>query len=139
MANAKDDFAAAEFNPFRNVELASRAVSPVKVELTRKIEQMNLGPGLRAANATVRELTVKDLNDLAASFAGVKVENERVNSLSTEDVRNIEEVFLDFKLSVGERISGASVGDLAASVDVSCCCCTPCCCCAAAVTEPVSA
>jgi len=132
---------APRFNPFRtaNLDLAKPADSPLlKRELLQRVDEMSLGEdALKRANDTVRTLTVKDLNDLAAEFAGVDTRNKTVSDLSFEDLRNLEEVFMDFKLEVAER-AALDPGFTLAAVDVSCCCCTPCCSCASSQTEPLT-
>jgi len=122
-------------NPFRREALID-PTSLRKRQLLQRVEELQLDPAvLDRANPTVLKLTVKDLNDLAAQFSGVKTGNRAVEGMSVEDIRNLEEVFTDFKLDMLERVGGRNIGDLAA-VDVSCCCCTPCCCCAAAAVDP---
>jgi hypothetical protein len=109
----------------------------IQEQQTRTVADLGLvDPGTLERMPKVGELTVRDLNDLAAEFSGVKTNNTQVAELSLEDLQNIEEVFFDFKVAAGRDLSrtlarGGTVGDLAAAVDVSCCCCTPCCCCAA--------
>lgn len=103
---------------------------------TRTVAELGIADrGVLERMPKVGELTVRDLRDLAAEFSGVKTNNRQVADLSLEDLQNIEEVFFDFKVAAGRDLSRTigrgGVGDLAASVDVSCCCCTPCCCCAA--------
>lgn len=127
-------------NPFRSgsFSLSGAGATATKRELLQKVGELNLGrEAVSRANSQVRELTVKDLNDLASEFAGVPTYNKKVAELSFDDLRNIEEVFTDFKLDIAERASLDREFDLAA-VDVSCCCCTPCCCCAASVVEPAT-
>jgi len=131
-------------NPFRpgSLPVSAGRTNPTKSVLLRKVSQLKLDPNvLRLASDKVRELTVKDLNDLASEFSGVATENSRLQGLSLDDIRNIEEVFTEFKLDSVERMinEGLRPGADLASVDVSCCCCTPCCCCAAAETDPFAA
>lgn len=79
----------------------------------------------------VADLTVRDLNDLAAEFSGVPTNNPKVAELSLEDIQDIEGVFYEFKVAAGRDLARLGGKNELASVDVSCCCCTPCCCCAA--------
>lgn len=101
-----------------------------KREQLRTIAEMNLVDRSVLERAPkVRDLTVNDLNDLASEFMGIPSNNERVASLTLEDIQDLEGVFFQFKVSALRDVA-TSADDLAA-VDVSCCCCTPCCCCAA--------
>ncbi|WP_433252693.1 hypothetical protein ACQPYK_08270 [Streptosporangium sp. CA-135522] len=84
----------------------------------------------------IRDLTVHDLNDLASEFSGIATGNDRVSSLSLDDLQDLEGVFFEFKRNVGSGLVRRN-GNIR-SVDVSCCCCTPCCSCAAADMSPVS-
>jgi len=88
---------------------------------------------IREVSPRVAGLSVKDLQDLAAEFAGVETYNPNVEKLTIEDIQDIEGVFFEFKSNTIARISQS---ELAEGVDVSCCCCTPCCCCAASDVDP---
>ncbi|HEY0640450.1 MAG TPA: hypothetical protein VGD67_22705 [Pseudonocardiaceae bacterium] len=101
----------------------------------RTVAELDLVPDeVLAKSPRVRDLTVRDLNDLAAEFAGVPTNNPRVSELTLEDIQDIEGVFYDFKVAAGRDLARLGTDQLA-SVDVSCCCCTPCCCCAATDTS----
>ncbi|HEX8092721.1 hypothetical protein [Jatrophihabitans sp.] len=86
------------------------------------------------------DLTVKDLNDLAAEFSGVATSNPKVKSLTIEDLNSVEAVFYDVKMNAAKaaRDNAASGGTEQAPIfdNWSCCCCTPCCSCAATETSP---
>jgi hypothetical protein len=147
-------------NPFRNQEPSApqpddAALRPFTVgriepgndlrrHLGRRLRDMSLG-GVGAAQATPRaqELTVKDLNDLAAEFSGIRTGNQGISQLSIEDLNSIEAVFFDVKMNAARtaREAAAAPAGEAAPIfdDWSCCCCTPCCCCAAADIDPLSA
>jgi hypothetical protein len=127
------------FEPVKREELIAKT-SPfakdtrlgnlAKREQLRTVAEMNLvDREVLDRSPKIRELTVKDLNDLAAEFTGIPSNNEKVASLTLEDIQDLEGVFFEFKVSALRDVATAP-GDLAA-VDVSCCCCTPCCCCAA--------
>ena len=108
--------------------------------LTLRVQDMNLGAAKRLATQRASELTVKDLNDLAAEFSGVPSNNPRLPGLSLEDLNSLEAVFTDVKIQTARAAREAAASGVAApDVSVSCCCCTPCCCCAAAETVPFSA
>jgi hypothetical protein len=109
-----------------------RKVSLTKLQQTRTVAELNLvDPAVLERTPNIRDLTVRDLNDLAAEFAGVPTSNQRVAQLSLEDISDLEGVFYEFKVAAGRDIARTGVEAAATSVDISCCCCTPCCCCAA--------
>jgi hypothetical protein len=108
--------------------------------LARRIRDMSLGGAKRLATQRAAELTVKDLNDLAAEFSGVQTNNPTLPQLSLEDLNSIEAVFTEVKINTAKAArEAAASGAGAPDVNVSCCSCTPCCCCAAAETEPFGA
>ena len=120
-----------QLQPFKKSE--TTRPSPRKAAELRTIAELRLvDRALLDRTPRIAELTVHDLNDLAAEFSGIPTANARVADLTIEDIQDIEAVFVDFKLSAGRDLT-ASASSLKAgtSVDISCCCCTPCCCCAA--------
>jgi hypothetical protein len=105
---------------------------------------------LRKATPKVKQLQVKDLEDLARRFHGVDVENSKIDKLQLEDFKSLEDVFQGYKHKALEQASrakparapvkstnggGGTGGAGGCGVNV-CCCCTPCCCCAAAAVDP---
>jgi len=107
--------------------------------LGQRVRDMNLGSSRKLATQRAGELTVKDLNDLAAEFSGLPSNNPRLPQLSLEDLNSLEAVFTDVKIQTATAVREAALSGAAApSVSVSCCSCTPCCCCAAADTSPIS-
>jgi hypothetical protein len=94
---------------------------------------------------TVRNLTVQDLEDLAARFVGKPVANAIVNTIRAVDLRGLEDLFRDLRDNALQAIAGISgPGGIVAAVpsapggtSVSCCSCTPCCCCGAAEINPI--
>jgi len=133
MANESNPFKAAleqqegEFdNPFRR-----EMPNLTKQQQTRTVADLQLvKEDVLQRVPKVADLTVRDLNDLAAEFSGIPTKNPKVAELSLEDIQDIESVFFEFKVAAGRDLAQLGRNDLAA-VDVSCCCCTPCCCCAA--------
>jgi hypothetical protein len=116
-----------------------------RAEEEQKVSQMGFPADvLRKATPKVRELTVRDLNDLASAMAGLEIYNPKVKKLQIDDLNSLEEVFKGSKDKALGRLesvgrSRANLETLAAEavgVDVSCCCCTPCCCCAATEVNP---
>lgn len=117
--------------PERSPDDLQRAENFKKKEQLRTVGDLGLAdPGELEQLPQIRDLTVNDLNDLAAEFSGIPTGNRRVTSLTLDDLQDLEGVFFDFKRSVGGEL--IRNGGAVSSVDVSCCCCTPCCCCAAA-------
>lgn len=105
--------------------------------LGQRVRDMNLGPSKNLATQKAAELTVKDLNDLAAEFSGLPTSNPRLSQLSLEDLNSLEAVFTDAKIQAATAVREAAVSGAAApDVSVTCCCCTPCCSCAATDTAP---
>jgi hypothetical protein len=110
----------------------------------RKIKEIeDLGEdALRRATPKVRELRVKDLNDLARRLQGVDVMNPSLDDLQIEDLRSLEDAFQGYKQSLLEQAERGEVkipGEEEIFDNWSCCCCTPCCCCAAADVDPFAA
>lgn len=135
-----DDSSAYPFAPANAAPDAAVPAPDLRRSLTRRVKDLSLGPSKQLATPRVNDLTIKDLNDLAAEFSGVQSNNPKLASLSLEDLNSIEAVFVDVKLNVAKVTRAAAASSAGApAVNVSCCCCTPCCCCAAAVTEPFSA
>ena len=131
MANEENPFKTAiesgdaKFTPF------GHDVNMVKAQQLRSVKELGLvSPDVIERLPQIADLTVRDLNDLAAEFSGVPTNNSKVSQLSLEDIQDIESVFFDFKVAAGRDLARGGRDNLAA-VDVSCCCCTPCCCCAA--------
>jgi hypothetical protein len=124
---------------------AVSASSGADVSLTRQLKRQ-VKDLAKSANVSVSptpragDLTVKDLNDLAAEFSGVATSNPKVSSLTIEDLNSVEAVFYDVKMNAAKaaRESSASGGTEQAPIfdNWSCCCCTPCCSCAATETSP---
>ena len=115
-------------------------VADLRTVLTTQIRQMNLGSAKQLATQRTSQLTVKDLNDLAAEFSGVQVSNPNLSGLTIEDLNSLEAVFTQVKIQTAKTVRDAAVSGAAApDVSVSCCSCTPCCCCAAAETMPFDA
>ena len=127
---AKRDDGATRFKPFSKED---RLGSPTKQDQLRTIAQLNLvDPSVLEKTPKIRDLTVRDLNDLAAEFTGIDTNNPRVADLTLQDIQDIEGVFFEFKLAQARDLGARGLEELALEVDVSCCCCCPCCCCAAA-------
>jgi len=125
------------FYPFADRAYEAESASDLRSVLDLQVQQMNLGPAKQLATQRAGELTVKDLNDLAAEFAGVQTNNPDVAALTLEDLNSLEAVFTEVKIQTAKTVrQAARSGAAAADVNVSCCCCTPCCCCAAAETMP---
>jgi len=105
--------------------------------LGQRVRDMQLGSAIKLATPRAADLSVKDLNDLAAEFSGVPSSNPKLGQLSLEDLNSLEAVFTDAKIQAAKTVRQAAVsGAGAPDVSVSCCSCTPCCCCAAAETAP---
>lgn len=120
---------AARSRPF---DRAQARISPVRSDKMRTIADLGLVDAKTLERTpAIRDLTVHDLNDLAAEFSGIPTSNRRVSDLTIEDIQSIEAVFTDFKLKAGRDLAAKATKGTGSSVDVSCCCCTPCCCCAA--------
>jgi len=99
---------------------------------------MRLGAAAQQATPRTADLTVKDLNDLAAEFSGVASNNPKLPGLSLEDLNSLESVFADVKIQTARATREASAsGAGAPEGNPPCCCCTPCCCCAATDTAPI--
>jgi hypothetical protein len=138
-------------NPFRSAEAAPPddelyPLAPRAVEvgggpdlgrfLGVRVRDMNLRSG-NLATSRAAELSVKDLNDLAAEFSGVQTNNPRLPELSLEDLNSLEAVFTDVKIQAAMAAREAALSGAAApDWTVTCCCCTPCCSCAATDTTP---
>jgi len=121
-------------------ELEKKEVLTKREQLRTVADLKIADPALLRRNPKVADLTVRDLNDLAAQFSGIPTHNPKVAKLTIEDMQDIEGIFLEYKLSAAVGVADLVRGRApSASVDVSCCCCTPCCCCAAAEVEPIRA
>ena len=121
--------------PFSKGRREDGTVNSLRDDLSTTIRDLQfVDPAvIREVSPRVAGLSVKDLQDLAAEFAGVETYNPNVEKLTIEDIQDIEGVFFEFKSNTIARISQS---ELAEGVDVSCCCCTPCCCCAASDVDP---
>ena len=90
------------------------------------------------ASKTVLSMTPADLKDMEMVFSNPpqKVENKKVNALTTEDLVTLESLFSSYRMEVIANFQGvgklASINRMKAGSSC-CCCCTPCCCCTAAV------
>lgn len=129
-APAKREDVAGSLKPFSKEE---RLANPTKQDQLRTIAQLNLvDASVLERTPKIRDLTVRDLNDLAAEFTGIDTNNPRVSDLTLQDIQDIEGVFFEFKLAQGREIGARGLEELAAvDIDISCTCTTPCCCCAA--------
>ena len=129
-----------QFQPFRSPE--AEAVAAPKALLRRKVADLGLGdPSVLARNPRVADLSVKDLNDLAQEFQGVRSRNPNVARLTIQDMQDLEGVFMEYKLDAARQLQAqaSAQGVVSAEWSISCCCCTPCCSCAAAEMEPIRA
>jgi hypothetical protein len=126
--------------PFRDPEVEEQAL-PKKL-LNRKVKDLGIGdPAVLARNQLVANLTIHDLNDLAARFEGAPTQNRTIAKLTIEDLQDLEGIFLEYKLGTSKQLTAmaASQGVVSAEWSVSCCSCTPCCSCAAAEVDPIRA
>jgi hypothetical protein len=123
-----------EFDSDFSPAVANPSVASAQLQT---VAEMNLvKPEVLDQLPKIRNLTVRDLNDLASSFSGIPTNNPNIAELTLEDLKDIEDVFFEYKLAVGrdmERPIGSG-GVEAAGVSVSSCCSTPCSCCAAVDT-----
>ncbi len=112
---------------------------------TRTIAQMGFSPiQLAFVTDTVRNLSIQDLEDLAARFAGKPVANAIVNTIRAVDLRGLEDLFRSLRDNALQATAGiagpggvvATVPSAPGGVSVSCCSCTPCCCCGVAEIDP---
>jgi hypothetical protein len=131
--------------------MARPRTTPTATRELRKVSQIKeLGAAnLKKATPKVKQLQVKDLEDLARRFHGVELENTKLDKLQFEDFKSLEDVFQGYKHKALEDAArarparapvkstngggGSSAGSCGVNV---CCCCTPCCCCAAAAVDP---
>jgi hypothetical protein len=105
--------------------------------LGRKVREISLANVSQdLATARAGDLTVKDLNDLAAEFSGITTNNSRVAELTIEDLNSIEAVFYEVKMKAAQSTREAQAEGAPIFDNWSCCCCTPCCSCAATETDP---
>jgi hypothetical protein len=103
-----------------------------------KVRDLQFGGSVQLATPRAADLSIKDLNDLAAGFAGVPTSNPKLGQLNLEDLSSLEAVFNDAKIQAAKAVRHVAVSGAAVPLisDAGCCsCCTPCCCCAA--SEPV--
>jgi hypothetical protein len=134
--------------------MARPRTTPFAARELRKVSEIKeLGAAnLKMATPKVKQLQVKDLEDLARRFHGVEVENSKLDKLQFDDFKSIEDVFQGYKHKALEdaararpakapvKPTGDGGGSSAGSCGVNvCCCCTPCCCCAAAAVDPFAA
>jgi hypothetical protein len=131
--------------------MARQRTTPLAARELRKVSQIReLGAeNLKKATPKVKQLQVKDLEDLARRFQGVEVENSKLDKLQVQDFKSLEDVFQGYKqrqlqvalkakpakapVKGGGNGGGGGAGGCGINV---CCCCTPCCCCAAASVDP---
>jgi hypothetical protein len=110
--------------------------------LKQKVKDMGIGdPKVLERNQLVANLTVYDLQELAARFQGVESANPKLGQLTIEDLQDLEGIFLEYKLNTSKQLTAmaAAQGSVSAEWSISCCSCTPCCSCAAAEVNPVRA
>jgi len=87
----------------------------------------------------VRNLTIQDLEDLAASLFGQPVGNPKIPQIRAVDLKGIEDLFVDFRARALQNLAGiAGPGGVVAgpggpSGAPGGTTCTPCSCCTAAV------
>ena len=123
-------------------EARGRGPNPTRAVQLQKVGEIGDIPAEMRERASdrVRELTVRDLEDLALKLQGVPTHNPNVDDITYEDLESLEELFQGYKGAKIERLSRvnrlAEVTELQQICDYTCCCCTPCCCCAAADVEP---
>jgi hypothetical protein len=114
---------------------------PQPTYLSKTISQMGFSDTkLALVTEKVRNLTVKDLQDLASRFLGQPVTNDIVLGLQAVDLKGIEDLFVDQRARALQLIA-TSAGPGGPVVEApggnACCSCTPCCsCCAAAEVNP---
>jgi hypothetical protein len=122
---------------------ATAAADPLpKRLLKQKVKDLGIGdPNVLARNQLVANLTVYDLQELAARFQGVESANPKLSELTIEDLQDLEGIFFEYKLNTSKQLTAmaAAQGEVSAEWSVSCCSCTPCCSCAAAEVNPVRA
>ncbi len=133
--------------------MARQRATPLAARELRKVSEIKeLGAAnLKMATPKVKQLQVKDLEDLARRFHGVDVENSKLDKLQFADFQSLENVFQGYKHKALEDAArarpakapvksgngGGGGCGTAGSCGVNvCCCCTPCCCCAAAAVDP---
>jgi hypothetical protein len=124
--------------PFRGV--SSEADPLPKRLLKQKVKDMGIGdPKVLQRNELVANLTVYDLQELAARFQGVESANPKLGQLTIEDLQDLEGIFYEYKMNTSKQLTAmaAAQGEVSAEWSVSCCSCTPCCSCAAAEVNPV--
>jgi hypothetical protein len=108
----------------------------------QKVSDLGFSPAkLKKAGTRVANLTIRDLDELAVTFAGGEIFNPKVRALDFQDLKNLEELFRDQRDAVLRAVGGMPEGlegiELLKQISVSCCSCTPCCCCTAATdTHP---
>lgn len=116
------------------------------VDTRQKISQMGFSRDkLAKVPDKVKNLTVADLNDMAKMFGGEgRVRNPRIQSLSAEDLKSIDDLFGEYRNEVLSTFSDkpdlgagfSATGELEAEWSIGSCCCSPCCCCAATEIDP---
>jgi hypothetical protein len=127
--------------PFQRGRAAEGGTANLNQTLQRRVNDVGADVGVSVTpTSRAGDLSVKDLNDLAAEFSGVPSNNPKVSALTIEDINSLEAVFYDVKMNAVRAAREATAyGDREAGerfFDISCCCCTPCCSCAAAETAP---
>jgi hypothetical protein len=132
--------------------MARPRTTPFAARELRKVSEIKeLGAdNLKKATPKVKQLQVKDLEDLERRFHGVEVENSKIDKLDLEDFKSLESVFQGYKQKALDQAGrakparapvkstngGGSTGGAGGCGVNVCCCCTPCCCCAAAAVDP---
>jgi hypothetical protein len=91
----------------------------------------------------VQDLTIEDLNKLAAVADGSAAAAGKLVQLDADDLRSLEDAFHEARLQAGELLARRLQPDQGVAPEEgeifdnwSCCSCTPCCCCAAADVDP---
>jgi hypothetical protein len=95
-----------------------------------------------SATPRVQELTIADLNQLAAVASGAAVPAGKLAALDADDIRSLDDAFHEAKLQSADLLARRLKQREGVAEDEefldgwSCCCCSPCCCCAAADVDP---
>jgi hypothetical protein len=127
-----------KIHPFAGV--AAEADPLPKRLLRQKVKDLGIGdPAVLARNQLVANLTVYDLQELAARFQGVESSNPKLSQLTIQDLQDLEGIFYEYKMNTSKQLTAmaSAQGEVSAEWSVSCCSCTPCCSCAAAEVNPV--
>jgi hypothetical protein len=105
---------------------------------TTTLSQLNFPPTrLALTTEKVRNLTLKDLDDLVVYVKGQAVDNPAVAALQATDLKSLDDLFGDQRARALQMIASAGPGGPVNAADApSGCCCTPCCCTAAVEIDP---